>query len=231
MAGQRCDFAGHAPPRTGESDGRTVLETRLSHRLAYRLFLDTVYSRILAILTNFVGRVLLRHYFIIGAALLAGLITVPDAKASHIFFQNIRINGQAINDPGQQNVFTSPSGGIFTFEADFWGPGDFFNVTFNPLAGSTLALSNFSFQYTGGGTQGSPLTLTNQQTPGIGTFTGTFQVASNQSSPDFISRANQQLDNPVFNLTVTQTEAVPEPSTWALLGSGFVAMVVRKRRK
>lgn len=163
---------------------------------------------------------------ILAAAVLVG--TIGQAQASHIFSQNILINGTPVASGG---AFTNPlitinAGDSVTFSFGLWDTDpsttnytDSFNVSFAATGGTLPAPANSSVGYTGNGTSGSPITYTFSRTfSTAGSFVGNLTPNFPSSFPDYVFPNGNQTSEPQIPFTIQVNGAVPEPSTFAIVG-------------
>ena len=167
------------------------------------------------------------------AVLLAG-----SAQAGHIFFENVRINGVALEDNvGLTDPLIVAMDGMFDFEVDirtttgFTGFGDTLSLSFLTDGGTLSTPSNQSFNFVSNDAIIQTFGFT-QAYAGSGTFDGRVTVNISGSSPDYIvPSSGSQLDSRTFAFTL-ESQPIPEPGTLALFSiAAGTALLFRRRRR
>lgn len=165
-------------------------------------------------------------------------LSAASAHASHIFSQNITINGTPV---AVGNGFTDPlivvanPGDNVTFSFELFSTGgdpDTFNVTFGPSSGTLGPPANASFAYNGSGTAGTPVLFSFTRSFGSpGLYDGFLIPDFPVSFPDYIFPGGGQLSEPQIPFRI---QVNPEPASllaWGLLtGVGFVSYRLRRRK-
>lgn len=134
-------------------------------------------------------------------------------------------NGTATSDV--LNITFSQAIGSFAFNFGLGNIASTLAGSVIPIPGDTLNVSFLNSAGTVIGTQS--LTTTTANDTGLFSYNGAFGAISGVSLSATTSAAEQG----VLNYATVNIEAVPEPTTWALMAAGLLAMggIARRRRQ
>ena len=157
-----------------------------------------------------------RLFVAIAALFVFTLAGTLEARASHLGAMNAQVDGTSIeSNCTATNPTITANDGQFTFSFQAYGADDTFNVTFTCTGTCDFTPANFSIPYNGSGTFASPVTLSNTQTFGSGTFQGTIRIDSPDSTPDYDCGANNSFDQDAPSFPITLVVGAPASSVTA----------------